>query len=60
MGDASALAAGVARVLKDRDLAVTLGRAGRRRSRQFTAEQMLRGYEAVYRMLWPAESHEAV
>jgi glycosyltransferase involved in cell wall biosynthesis len=58
-GDASALAAAVVRVLKDRDLAAALGRAGRERSRFFTAERMLRGYQAVYRTLWTAEGWEA-
>jgi glycosyltransferase involved in cell wall biosynthesis len=57
--DASALAEAVVRVLRDRDLAAAMGRAGRDRSRLFTAERMLRGYEAVYRTLWPVEEREA-
>ena len=58
MGDACALAAAVVRVLKDRELAATFGHAGRERSRLFTAERMLRGYEAVYRPFWAAEESE--
>ena len=59
MGDACALAAAVVRILKDRELAATFGRAGRQRSCLFTAEQMLRGYEQVYHTLWPGTGSEA-
>lgn len=47
-GDARALAAAVTRVLSAPDLARRLGEQGRARSAEFTAERMVRGYEAVY------------
>lgn len=49
--DSEALAAAVARLLDDRDLARRLAEAGRQRVREFTVESMARQVEALYRQL---------
>lgn len=46
--DAAALGQGVIRMLCDTELARALGAAGQQRSRRFTFEQMIRGYEGCY------------
>lgn len=47
-GDAESLADGVCGVLNEPERARTLGEAGRRRATLFSADRMVRGYEAVY------------
>lgn len=47
-GDAPALGDAIAAVLSAPDRAASLGQAARERSRCFTAESMVRGYESVY------------
>ena len=47
-GDADGLAVALSRILKDREWAAALGEEGCRRATFFSAERMMRGYEAVY------------
>ncbi len=55
-GDEEALAEAILKVLKDRDLAETMGRAGRKRlERKFTREAMVRATEKFYDKLLTEE-----
>jgi glycosyltransferase involved in cell wall biosynthesis len=53
-GNAEALADAVCQVLEDPERARALGENGRRRAALFSADRMMRGYEAVYRRVLPA------
>ena len=55
-GNSEDLAEAVIRVLRNRELALALGQAGRARAEIFSIERMIHGYERIYDRLRGAES----